>query len=197
MNDEYKMLRSEMEDKIREQDTLYNIVFTILGISSVFSTFFGNIIFLFLVSFLSFVLLVRIEGNRVYVYAILTYLRELEKRNSGISNVSWERRLNIFRRKMFKLKDSSASIPVRLTARYGPFIKHASNIALVTFIFCQEIVLIFGSNAVIEGKIILYIISSFLLFLNLFATISICTDKRLNKIYSERWEEQFNNENHE
>ena len=77
MNGEYNMLRTEAQESINKQDTLTNIVFTVLGTSSLYTNWNKDIPFIILIELISAVLLARILHYRHVSLYIATYLTRM------------------------------------------------------------------------------------------------------------------------
>ena len=79
MDKEYLMLRSEIEENLKKQDQVFGIVISILGLTNIFSHVSENVLFLFLILFLSTLLQLRMLEYRNIVYYICNKLFYFEE----------------------------------------------------------------------------------------------------------------------
>lgn len=80
MDKEYLMLRSEIEECLKKQDQVFSTIISILGLTNVFSHISENVLFLFLILFLSTLLQLRMLEYRNIIYYISTYMSVFWKR---------------------------------------------------------------------------------------------------------------------
>ena len=182
---EYNILRSELEDNIKKQDSLFALVFTILGVTSVFSTWYENIAFLILVLFITALLQVKVLECRNVVYYISTYLKVIE--NKYHSEIQWESRIAQFKDVKYKPILHKTYIYV-LAIKIGRLLKHFGNLAFSLFIFFRIInMAIYDINS-FNNKVINIILAAICLILNILYTYVICTDRAILPIYTEKWQ---------
>lgn len=188
MTNEYETLRNEMDENLKRQDSINNLIFTILGLSFAFSTWYENIAFIIMILFISDILLARIIQCRNTIYYLSTYLVTIEKVNQE-NNASWERHLKEFRKQKYglPLKWNIVNIISRVSYLFSKIIKNFGNLVLASFMFIQLIRITRNASISNAYIIIIYAVAGFCFLLNLIFTISICTDKRIRKEYENRW----------
>lgn len=192
MTDEYKMLRKESEESIAKQDTLTNIVFTVLSASSFYSTVAKNIPFIILAEFISAVLLARILHYRHVMLYISTYLEQIEKASEN-SDTKWESRLQSFHSKIPQ-KYSQWNLIKKIlwkVVNLARGTKHLGNLILSIFLFSPIIPQLNGlfsisdSHLIIDYEILLALIA---LILNITFSLGICFLYKLRPGYISVWE---------
>lgn len=188
MTKDYETLRNEMDENLKRQDNINNLIFTILGLSFAFSTWYENIAFIIMILFISDILLARIIQCRNTVYYLSTYLVTIEK-NQKENNVSWEKDLMEFRKQKYglPLKWNIVNIISRLSYWFSRIIKNFGNLVLSSFMLIQLIRITRNASISDAYIIIIYIVAGFCFLLNIIFTISICTDKKLRIEYENRW----------
>ena len=102
MDKEYEMLRKELEENLKKQEDIKNAIFTILGLSLAFSTWYENTLFILTIMLITSILSAKIIQYRNVVYYISTYLLILEENNE--ISILWEKRFKEFRMNSFGLK---------------------------------------------------------------------------------------------
>lgn len=180
------MIRSEVETNIKKQDTISDIIFTILGISLVFNT--DNAWFVVMILLISAILLSRIIHCRNVVYYTSTYLTHIEE-NGGSGTIAWEKNLKTFRKQKFGLpwKGGFVNKINFISYRCIGVIKNFGNLALSTFMIIRLVQIVRNAETNIQYPIIIYIIAGFFYVLNITFTLCICTDKRVREEYEKRW----------
>lgn len=189
MNNEYEFLRKELTENIKKQDTISNLIFTILGVSFAFSTWYENIAFIIIIIFISAILLSKIIQCRNTVYYLATYMLLIEK--SEEENISWESNFKQFRKKPYglPLKFKFTNIINWFSFRIADIIKNFSNLALATFTFVRLIQFVINSKLNTLNIVIIFILGGCFYLLNVIFSIAICTDKKMRKEYENRWSE--------
>lgn len=104
MDKEYLMLRSEIEENLKKQDQVFGIVISILGLTNIFSHVSENVLFLFLILFLSTLLQLRILEYRNIVYYISTYMVMFLEKDTDFK---WETRLREFKKEGYTYENTS------------------------------------------------------------------------------------------
>lgn len=191
MSKEYEILRNEVDENIRKQDNLNNVIFSILGISVVCSTWYESAFFIITIIFISSILLAQIIQCRNVIYYVSTYLALLEVKEDSIL---WERRLQQFRRKSFGLNPKGGLINVInwLSFKIQKIIKNFGNFALATYMFVRLIQIVNFNLINSRYVILIYTMGGIAYLLNAIFTITICTDGRLYDEYTKRWREILN-----
>lgn len=72
--EKYRMIRAEIDENIKKQDYLWDLMISVLGLSLVFNTWYENVVFLIAVILISAVILSRILNCRNCVYYLSAYL---------------------------------------------------------------------------------------------------------------------------
>lgn len=188
---EYIMLRTEIENNLKRQETFFLITFTLLSVVNGVNENFWNYKILILLSILVFFIQIKILRTRTTVYYLLTYMIVfLEGENS---NFKWETRLYKFRNtkynnsptKFFKKIGNCLNKIIENAASY---LQHFINLSLVGFLYVKTIFMVLKEND--EKICILYIIiATFVFMLNLIYTLKICFDKSLKERYLYIWNE--------
>ena len=60
MDKEYEMLRKELEENLKKQEDIKNAIFTILGLSLAFSTWYENTLFILTIMLITSILSAKI-----------------------------------------------------------------------------------------------------------------------------------------
>lgn len=192
MSKEYDLLRTELESNIKKQDGINNLIFTILGLSFAFTTWYENVAFIIMILFISDILLSRILQCRNTVYYISTYLTMIEE--LGKEDVSWEKNLRQFRKLPYglPLKWNPINILNWLSSKCANIIKNFGNLILASFMLIQLLHIMNSTDVNGIYSISIYILSGACYLLNVIFTIAICTDRRVRKEYEERWTKILN-----
>lgn len=186
MNEEYLMLRSEIDESLKKQDQIFTIIISILGLTNVFSYTSENIFFLFLILFLSTLLQLRMLEYRNIVYYISTYMVVfLEKE----SNFKWESRLRQFKKEGYGFDDQKVGHKIinKLVVNFGRVVKHFAILGLVAFVIFRIIINVYKSCYTIWIKVILYIVAGIFLVFNILYTYTLSTDNVKYNMYLKRW----------
>ncbi len=188
MSNEYETIRKEMDDNLKRQDSINNLIFTILGLSFAFSTWYENIAFIIMILFVSDILLARIIQCRNTVYYLSTYLLTIEKINSE-NDVNWEKNLKEFRKQKYGLpfKCNIVNIIICLAFSFSRIIKNFGNLVLASFMFIQLISIIRSTTLSNIYLIIIYSVAGLCFLLNIVFTITICIDQKIRVEYENRW----------
>ena len=187
MEKEYLMLRAEMDECLKKQDSVFTIIISILGLSNVFIDKFENIPIMFLLLFLTTLLQLRILEYRNTVYYISTYMVSfLEK----TLEFKWETRLKDFKKGGYELKGDNIKNKIIniLGIRLGKMLKHFSILALIGFIIYKLIININTIYYPMWIKIILFIVIWVFAIFNLIYAYALCSDKVNYQEYLNRWE---------
>lgn len=192
MSKEYEMLRMEAEENIKKQDNLNNVIFTILGLSVVFSTWYENVLFIITIIFISSILQAQIIQCRNVIYYLSTYLSLLEEKPE--EKILWEKRIQEFRKRQFGLKLGLNPINIVnwLSFKCQKIMKNFGNLSLATYMFGRLIQTIMSNEINQKYTIIICVVGSIFYFLNVLFTISICTDGKLYDKYVKQWKEVLN-----
>lgn len=196
MEKTYDFLRSELEENIKKQDTISDFIFTILGISFAFSTWFEDCAFIITILFISDILLARIIQCRNTVYYISTYLSVIEE-TSDINGIKWEKDLKEFRKLPYGLpfEWNLISIINVFSSRTATLIKNFGNLVLALFMESILVHIIITSEIELLYLITIIVLSIVFLIINIAFTITICTDKKLRVVYEKRWKDILNKTN--
>ena len=161
MDKEYLMLRSEIEENLKKQDQLFGTVISILGLTNVFSHISENVLFLFLILFLSTLLQLRMLEYRNIVYYISTYMVVFLEKDSDFK---WETRLGKFKKEGYVYEDGKLRKKIinTVVVRFGRIIKHFIILGLVVFILLRIVVNVYKSYYMLWIKIVLYVVAGFL-----------------------------------
>lgn len=188
MSKEYDTLRNEIEENLKKQDSINNLIFTILGLSFAFSTWYENIAFIIMILFISDILLARIIQCRNTVYYLSTYLVTIENNNQE-NDINWEKNLKEFRKQKYGLpfKFNIVNIIIWLSFSFSSIIKNFGNLVLAFFMFIQLIKIIQYTNLSDLYLTIIYSATGLCLLFNIIFTTTICIDKRIRNEYENRW----------
>lgn len=187
MDKEYLMLRSEIEENLKKQDQLFSTVISILGLTNVFLHISENVLFLFLILFLSTLLQLRMLEYRNIVYYISTYMVVFLEKDSDFK---WETRLGKFKKEGYVYGDGKLRKKIinTVVVRFGRIIKHFIILGLVVFILLRIVVNVYKSYYMLWIKIVLYVVAGFLVIFNILYAYTLSTDKVNYSAYLKRWE---------
>lgn len=183
---EYMFIRDELTDSIRKQDTLSDLIITILGISAIWEQ--NNAFLLMTVLLVSAVLLARIIHYRNVVYYLSSYLAYKEKYQPSCRGISWENNVSRFKKKLFKRSGKSLkkNAFIWFVFKIAGLAKNLGNIVLSAIIFAKLISDINFSSLSIPTCLILGISTLSLLGTVIF-TVIISIDKRIKPEYNKTW----------
>ncbi len=183
---EYMFIRDELIDSIKKQDTLSNLIITILGISAIWEQ--DTIYLLMTVLLISAVLLARIIHYRNVVYYLSSYLAYKEKHHKSCKEVSWESNISKFKQKLFKKTGKSWKkyLFIQFVFKTAGIAKNCGNIILSAIVFWKLHSIIIPSSISIENYIVLGM-SAFSLVLTAIFTVIILVDKRIKPEYTKTW----------
>jgi len=183
---EYMFIRDELTDSIKKQDTLSNLIITILGVSAIWEQ--DDVYLLMTVLLISTVLLARIIHYRNVVYYLSSYLAYKEKHHKSCKDVSWENNISRFKQKLFDKTGKSwkKNIFIRFVFKTAGIAKNCGNIILSAIVFWRVHTAIIPLNTVVEDYIIIFA-SAASLVLTAFFTVIITVDKRIKPEYTKTW----------
>lgn len=183
---EYVFIRDELTDGIKKQETLSNLIITILGISAVWEQ--DNVYLLMTVLLISTVLLARIIHYRNVVYYLSSYLAYKEKHHKSCKDICWENNISKFKQKIFDKKGKSRkkNAFIWFAFKFAGIAKNCGNIILSAIVFWRLHAAIIPSSTSIENYIILGI-SAASLILTAILTVIITADKRIKPEYAKTW----------
>lgn len=187
MDKEYLMLRSEIEENLKKQDQVFGIVISILGLTNIFSHVSENVLFLFLILFLSTLLQLRMLEYRNIVYYISAYMVMFLEKNTDFK---WETRLREFKKEGYTYENGKLGNKIINTVviRFGKIIKHFIILGLVVFMLLRIVINVYKSYYMLWIKTALYIVAGFLVIFNILYAYTLSTDKVNYNIYLKRWE---------
>lgn len=187
MDKEYLMLRSEIEESLKKQSQLFNVIVSILGFTNLFSRTSENITFLFLILFLSTLLQLRILEYRNTVYYVSTYMVVFLEIDSDFH---WETRLRQFKKEGYSYKNVKFKKKIlnTLVINLGRVLKHLAVLGLAMFIFFRILLCIYYSSHVLWIKIVLYVTACLLMIFNILYAYALSTDKNRYDSYLAKWE---------
>ena len=187
MDKEYLMLRSEIEENLKKQDQVFGIVISILGLTNIFSHVSENVLFLFLILFLSTLLQLRMLEYRNIVYYISAYMVMFLEKNTDFK---WETRLREFKKEGYPYENGKLGNKIINTVviRFGKIIKHFIILGLVVFMLLRIVINVYKSYYMLWIKTALYIVAGFLVIFNILYAYTLSTDKVNYNIYLKRWE---------
>ena len=187
MDKENLMLRSEIEENLKKQDQVFGIVISILGLTNIFSHVSENVLFLFLILFLSTLLQLRILEYRNIVYYISTYMVMFLEKDTDFK---WETRLREFKKEGYTYENGKLGNKIINTVviRFGRIIKHFIILGLVVFMLLRIVINVYKSYYMLWIKTALYIVEGFLVIFNILYAYTLSTDKVNYNIYLKRWE---------
>ena len=194
MDKEYLMLRSEIEESLKKQDKVFGTIISILGLTNVFSYISENLLFLFLILFLSTLLQLRMLEYRNTVYYISTYMSVFLEKDSDFK---WETRLRKFKKEGYRYENGKlrSKIINSMVIRFGRVIKHFIILGLATFIVFRIVVNVYKSYYVLWVKLVLYAVTVLFVVFNFLYTYTLSTDKVNYDTYLKRWEKLREEEN--
>lgn len=183
---EYMLVRDELTDSIKKQDTLSNLIITILGISAIWEQ--DNVYLLMTVLLISTVLLARIIHYRNVVYYLSSYLAYKEKHHKSCKDISWENNISKFKQRIFNKKGKSRkkNAFIWFAFKFAGIAKNCGNIILSAIVFWRLHSTIIPLSTSIENRIILSI-STVSLILTTILTAIISVDKRIKPEYTKTW----------
>ena len=193
MDKEYLMLRSEIEESLKKQNQVFGTIISILGLTNVFSYVSENLLFLFLILFLSTLLQLRMLEYRNTVYYISTYMSVFLEKDSDFK---WETRLRKFKKEGYGYENGNlrSKIVNNVVIRFGRIIKHFIILGLATFIVFRIVVNVYKSYYVLWIKLVLYAATALLAIFNILYTYTLSTDKVNYDVYLKRWEKMSKKE---
>lgn len=187
MDKEYLMLRSEIEECLKKQDQVFGTIISILGLTNVFSHISENVMFLFLILFLSTLLQLRMLEYRNIIYYISTYMSVFLENDS---NFKWETRLRKFKKEGYGYENGKLRKKIinKVVVRFGRIVKHFIILGLVAFIVFRIVVNIYKNYYVTWIKMVLYVAAGLLVVFNILYAYTLSTDKVNYDAYLKRWE---------
>ena len=185
--EEYQILRNELDENIKKQDDLHNVIFTVLGVSIVLNNWLENTLFLIAIMLISGVLLSRIIHCRNTVYYLSAYLSTKE----GLNCCYWEKRINAFKAKILRRNNFTYKkhVFINIIFRCAFVMKNFGNMILCSFVFIQILNLLHVSKEDLYVKIVLFSLAALSLLLNFIFTIVICVDRKVKQQYVQIWEQ--------
>ncbi|MGN1269008.1 MAG: hypothetical protein ACI4U0_05915 [Candidatus Aphodocola sp.] len=186
MDKEYLMLRTEMEDALKKQDQVFGIILSILGLTSAISSINENILFLFLILFLSTLLQLKVLEYRNIVYYISTYMVVFLEKDVEFN---WETRLRKFKKEGYGYKNGrlKSKIINTIVFKFGKVIKHFIILGLVAFVVLKITINIYVCSFALWIKIILYILAVVFMIFNTLYAYTLSTDNVNYDSYINRW----------
>lgn len=184
--EKYRMIRAEIDENIKKQDYLWDLMISVLGLSLVFNTWYENVVFLIAVILISAVILSRILNCRNCVYYLSAYLMTEEMSEC----CDWENEVSQFKDKLSDRKRH----PLRqkfffwTAFRGSASMKNLGNIILCSFVFVQ-LLPILAETEQVWLKIVFFVIACIAYLMNLVFTIIICVDKKVKNEYKSTWDE--------
>ena len=187
MDKEYLMLRSEIEECLKKQDQVFSTIISILGLTNVFSHISENVLFLFLILFLSTLLQLRMLECRNIVYYISTYMSVFLEKDSDFK---WETRLRKFKIEGYGYENGKLGKKIinKVVVRFGRIVKHFIILGLVAFMVFRIVVNVYKSYYVLCIKIVLYVVAGLFMIFNILYAYTLSTDKVNYDAYLKRWE---------
>lgn len=188
---EYLMLRTEIENNLKRQESFFLIVFTLLSVVNGVNSNFWNYKILLLVSALIFFLQLKILKSRNTVYYLLTYMIVFLENED--SDFHWETRLYKFRKikyveKTKKFRRKIISFLNQIIEKLASYIHHFVNLTLAGYLYLKIFFMVLAETNII--KIILVISMATILFiLNFVYALKICFDKSLKERYLIIWKQ--------
>lgn len=187
MNNEYLMLRAEIETCLKKQEQVFGIIISFLGLTNIFPSISENVSFLFLILFLSTLLQLRMLEYRNIIYYISTYMVVfLEK----YSDYKWETRLRSFKIEGYGFEEGTfwRKLINVVVVRFGRVVKHFSILGLVVFMLLRIVINVYKSYHVLWIKVVLYGIAGLLAMFDILYIYTLSTDKVNYNAYLKRWE---------
>lgn len=188
---EYIMLRTEIENNLKRQETFFLITFTLLSVVNGVNKNFWNYKILILLSTLVFFIQIKILRVRTTVYYLLTYMIVFLEGED--SNFKWETRLYKFRNTEYNASSPNIIKKIinclnKMIENAASHMQHFVNLSLVGFLYVKTIFMVLKEK---DKRIcILYIaIATFIFLLNLIYTLKICFDKSLKERYLCIWKD--------
>ncbi len=183
---EYMFIRDELTNSIKKQDSLHNLIITILGVSAIWE--YDNIFLLMTVLLISTVLLARIIHYRNVVYYLASYLTYKEKHHPACSEISWENNISKFKDELFNKKGKSIkkNAFIWVVFKSAGLAKNFGNIVLSTAIFVKLVLSINFSEFNITICAVL-IASALSLVCTFIFTAIISLDKKIKPEYDKTW----------
>ena len=189
MSEEYKMLREEVMNSIAKQDTLSNIIFTVLGASSIYVMNNSNADFAILALAISAVLLAWMLHYKHVVLYTSTYLHYLEE--SGEKVVNWEHKRQNFEKKLKKETGCNFFVNILLKLIYGARVyKYLGNFILASYLFmplAYEIYRTYDMNFICALSDMNILLGVIFYLLNLLFTIAVCSTSTVQEVYRKTW----------
>lgn len=187
MDKEYLMLRSEIEECLKKQDQVFSTIISILGLTNVFSHISENVLFLFLILFLSTLLQLRMLEYRNIIYYISTYMSVFLEKDSDFK---WETRLRKFKKEGYGYENGKLRKKIinKVVVRFGRIVKHFIILGLVAFMVFRIVVNVYKSHYALYIKIVLYVVAGVFVIFNILYSYTLSTDKVNYDAYLKRWE---------
>lgn len=187
MDKEYLMLRSEIEECLKKQDQVFSTIISILGLTNVFSHISENVLFLFLILFLSTLLQLRMLEYRNIIYYISTYMSVFLEKDSDFK---WETRLRKFKKEGYGYENGKLRKKIinKVVVRFGRIVKHFIILGLVAFMVFRIVVNVYKSHYALYIKIVLYVVAGVFVIFNILYAYTLSTDKVNYDAYLKRWE---------
>ncbi len=187
MDKEYLMLRSEIEECLKKQDQVFSTIISILGLTNVFSHISENVLFLFLILFLSTLLQLRMLEYRNIIYYISTYMSVFLEKDSDFK---WETRLRKFKKEGYGYENGKLRKKIinKVVVRFGRIVKHFIILGLVAFMVFRIVVNVYKSHYALCIKIVLYVVAGVFVIFNILYAYTLSTDKVNYDAYLKRWE---------
>lgn len=187
MDKEYLMLRSEIEECLKKQEQVFSTIISILGLTNVFSHISENVLFLFLILFLSTLLQLRMLEYRNIIYYISTYMSVFLEKDSAFK---WEARLRKFKKEGYGYENGKLrkKIKNKVVVRFGRIVKHFIVLGLAVFMVFRIVVNVYKSYYVLCIKIVLNVVAGLFVIFNILYAYTLSTDKVNYDAYLKRWE---------
>lgn len=187
MDKEYLMLRSEIEECLKKQDQVFSTIISILGLTNIFSHISENVLFLFLILFLSTLLQLRMLEYRNIIYYISTYMSVFLEKDSDFK---WETRLRKFKKEGYGYENGKLRKKIinKVVVRFGRIVKHFIILGLVVFIVFRIVVNAYKSHYTLCIKIVLHVVAGVFVIFNILYAYTLSTDKVNYDAYLKRWE---------
>lgn len=181
------MLRSEIEECLKKQDQVFSTIISILGLTNIFSHISENVLFLFLILFLSTLLQLRMLEYRNIIYYISTYMSVFLEKDSDFK---WETRLRKFKKEGYGYENGKLRKKIinKVVVRFGRIVKHFIILGLVVFIVFRIVVNAYKSHYTLCIKIVLHVVAGVFVIFNILYAYTLSTDKVNYDAYLKRWE---------
>lgn len=182
---EYSMLKQEIQLAVQRQDQYFLLVFSMLGIGSIVDNYISNINFLiFILMSTVFIQLKIIECRTIVIYTAAYMLTFLETP----SGIMFENRFNAIRINFWKgehLNLVEENKLVHAFRKFGYFIKNSIIFWMALFIYIGIVENALGLDVL--PKIIYIVLGTLLIIVNFIYAIMLISDRKLTKLYIKNW----------